>query len=124
MGERVVSNVALAVAFFDASDCLLDDLKEIAFALGALVLRGTFGATLDGTLHAHVVLEVESIDTLRATEVATGALYAIGKQLTALNLVVLVEVEPEGLLDAAGPLKLVDLLQATRFVRARQRQQI
>ena len=101
MREGVIAEDALAVTLLDATHLFLHDLEEVTLALRALIAAGALEAALDIAFVALVVLEVVTIQALCAALIATGTLHAILQIFAALDLPVPVEVEAEGLLDAA-----------------------
>jgi len=117
--ERVVADVALAVALLDAPQCLLNDLQEVTGALCALIPTRAFGAPLDVALHANIVFQEIAVDALGATVATAGARNAVRKFLATLDLVVLVKEVAMGLFDTTRPREVCNGLQVSE-VRARQ----
>ena len=108
MREGVVTDVALAITLLDATDFLLDYLKEVTLTLCALVTTGALETSLDVAAFALVILQVVAIDALSAAKVAALTLNAVSELLTRLYLPVPVEVESKCLFDAARLAKLGD----------------
>ena len=106
--ERVVADIALAVTLLDATDFLLDYLKEVTLTLCALVTTGALETPLDVAALALVILQVVAIDALSAAKVAALALHAVSELLARLDLSVPVKVESKGLFNAARLAKLGD----------------
>lgn len=80
--EGVVTDVALAVTLLDATDFLLDYLKEVTLTLSALVTTGAFETPLDVAAFAFVILQVVAIDALSASKIAALALNTVSELLT------------------------------------------
>lgn len=82
MREGVVTDVALAVTLLDATDFLLDYLKEVTLTLSALVTTGALETPLDVAAFAFVILQVVAIDALSASKIAALALNTVSELLT------------------------------------------